>query len=325
MNEFSKIIKPLHLFLFLAMFATIAGCDSLNIGQDSSEVFEQTIEFVATQFTPEVPQVTPTETIKHAITSTLPPSPTVTSTPVVCNQESGRIEYREIVTSLSSHPMAVRVYIPPCYDFKEVERYPVLYLLHSQNKRDDQWERLGVAETTDLLIASNQVSPFIIVMPWESNSLEDDKISIFGQLIIDELIPWVDDEYRTCEQRNCRAIGGLSRGSAWAMRLGLVNWKLFGSIGAHSFTPFHGDFYNVPIWIQEIPEDEMPRIYIDIGALDPILDTAKLFEERLTDYSIPHEWIINTGTQNEAYWGEHVEDYIYWYAFAWKDMSGVAN
>jgi enterochelin esterase-like enzyme len=249
--------------------------------------------------------------------------PTGTPMPQVCSETRGRIEYREFVTEVLPYPMACRVYLPPCYDFDQDAHYPVLVIMHGQSSNDDQWDLMGLDETADSLIVEGEILPLIIVMPHEMNTLADDKESQFGEAVAEALIPWVDEEYRTDARRECRALGGLSRGAAWAMRIGLTNWELFGEIGAHSFAPFSGDFYMVPYWLQKIPADQLPRIYMDMGTLDFMLTAAGLFEDRLTKYHVPHEWIINNGTHNEEYWSGHLQDYLLWYTFPWQDQCGM--
>ena len=103
------------------------------------------------------------------------------------------------------------------------------------------------------------------------------------------------------------------------MHVGFIYWGTFGAIGAHSLPPFRGDYYRVPIWLKKIPLDQYPRIWMDIGVLDVNLDAANQFETRLTEYHVPHEWHIYSGTHNEDYWAAHVEDYLRWYGFGWLD------
>ncbi|MCJ7624191.1 MAG: esterase family protein [Anaerolineaceae bacterium] len=280
----------------------------------------QTIEQVSTQWTSISETETPTSTAVVTIIPSHTPILQSTETVVACNQYYGTLEYREFYTELLSFPFGIRVYLPPCYDALPAKHYPVLILLHTKSYNDDQWDRLGADEIADKLISTGEAPPFIIVMPRESNDVEDDKVSTYGSALIEALIPWIDEEYRTCTIRECRAIGGISRGGAWAMRMGLMNWELFGSIGAHSLAPFPGDFYESPYWFKKIPEGEWPRIYLDMGTIDDLMYIAGLFEDRLTNYGVPHEWIINTGTHNEDYWGAHVEDYLRWYTFPWKEL-----
>jgi enterochelin esterase-like enzyme len=160
-------------------------------------------------------------------------------------------------------------------------------------------------------------------MPQESNYLEDPQISRYGYALMDELLPWIEVNYSTNPGRQTRAIGGLSRGAGWAMRLGLINPDLFGSIGGHSLAQFKGDYFSVPRWRNRTSDENLPRIYLDIGLLDFVKDTARVFETRLSEYSYPHEWHLNTGSHTEGYWSEHVDEYLIWYNQAWDTSSIV--
>ena len=112
--------------------------------------------------------------------------------------------------------LVVQVYTPPCYDWDLAAargslKYPVIYLLHGQGSTDEQWPDLGVPAAADRLITAGEVEPFLVVMPQEEHYLQDPSQSLFGQALIADLIPWVDENYPTCTERGCRAIGGLSR------------------------------------------------------------------------------------------------------------------
>ena len=179
--------------------------------------------------------IQPSDTPQPLPTLTL--APTFTPTPY-CTETRGRFEFQEMQTELMTHPLSFRVYLPPCYDFDNESSYPVLYYLHGQSFNDDQWDRLGADETLDELIAAEEVAPFIIVMPKESNYMIDQWTSKYGPALAEELVPWIDGHYRTNVDREYRAIGGLSRGAAWAMRIGLIYWQTFGIIGGHSLAPF---------------------------------------------------------------------------------------
>jgi Enterochelin esterase and related enzymes len=253
------------------------------------------------------------------IPATLTPAPTATTTPApICTETRGRFEFQEIQTTLMTHPLSFRVYLPPCYDVNQDERYPVLYLLHGQSFKDDQWDRLGADEALDELIADGEARPFIIVMPRESNYMINQRTSKYGPALAEELVPWIDAHYRTQAERGKRAIGGLSRGAAWAMRTGLIYWDVFGAIGGHSLAPFRGDFNEAPFWFKKIPAGQLPRIWIDAGTRDFIADAAKVFAGRLEDYNIPFEWHTFDGSHTERYWSAHVKDYLRWYAQGWQ-------
>lgn len=210
------------------------------------------------------------------------------------------------------------VYLPPCYDEQPERRYPVLYMIHGQSYNHDQWDRLGADETMYDLVSRGEISPFIIVMP-RDRSWGPPAEDLFGAVLADELIPFIDSHYRTLDGRGHRAIGGLSRGAGWAVHLGISRWELFGALGGHSLPVFWSDTPHIRTWLAAIPPGEYPRIFLDIGEKDrpQILNSAKWFENLLTEREIPHEWYLYPGYHEEAYWQAHLDQYLRWYAKDW--------
>jgi enterochelin esterase-like enzyme len=251
---------------------------------------------------------------------TLTSSPTLvvpSRTPEVCRSENGSIEIKQLPTSWLSTPLGYRVYTPPCYDLDLDQRYPVLYLIHGYGYNDDQWDRLGADEITGKLIFAGEISPFIIVMPNESNQNSQPPKNHFGEALVYDLVPEIDASYRTIPFREYRAIGGLSRGGNWALHLGLTQWTVFGAIGAHSAPIFISDDPKIQEWLSEIPPDKYPRIYMDVGEKDKWFDQIIRFEELLDQLNVPHELFSFPGGHTEEYWAAHTEQYIRWYAADW--------
>ena len=240
---------------------------------------------------------------------------TATSTPLACLTEPGRIETGSLDTFKPTQKF--RVYLPPCYNEKPDERYPVLYLLHGQTYTDDQWVRLGAARLLDELIHSGEVRPFILVFPDDSYwNLQAG--AGFGERLVEDVIPYIDSTYRTIPEREHRAIGGLSRGAGWALQLGLSEWELFGDIGLHSLAVLQGDASRIGKWIAAIPHAERPEIFMDIGDNDQEFEMAQQVETMFNAAGLSHEWHLYSGAHTEEYWSSHVEEYLRWYAGQWN-------
>ncbi len=262
----------------------------------------------------------PTASPTFSPTPTLTPSPvptaTATITPLACLTNPGRVQ--ETSLPASDPPQYFRIYLPPCYDEKTDQRYPVLYLLHGQMSTDDQWVRLGMVSAADQLIFSGESIPFIIVFPddryWNLPSGPG-----FGQRLVEQIIPYIDTNYRTLPDRNHRAIGGLSRGAGWAFRLGLTRWDLFGAIGLHSLAVFQGDDYQMKRWMANIPSASRPRVFMDLGYNDPELIMSRQVEADFNELGFSHEWHLYNGGHTEDYWSSHVEEYLEWYAEGWNN------
>ena len=295
MNTRQAIIRTT---ILLSLLAGLYACSS-------SEQPIPTPTFVPPTSTPE-----PTATFTPS-----PPTETPTPTPLTCLTQPGRVE--EGLLETTTPPQGYFIYLPPCYDEKTDVRYPVLYLLHGQTYTADQWIRLGVANVLDMLILSGETQPFLIVFP-------DDRYwnlppgAGFGQRLVEDLIPYIDSTYRTLPDRNHRAIGGLSRGGGWALRLGFTRWDLFSVIGLHSPAVLQGDASQVAKWIADIPPASRPSIFMDIGEDDQELRMAVSVEAQFNENGLAHEWHLYSGAHTEEYWSAHVGEYIEWYAEQWN-------
>jgi enterochelin esterase-like enzyme len=292
------------------LMLVLTGCASYSASADvANTAVAQESTKVVIQNTP-LPVFTATPEMEPSLTS-LP-------TAAACTDTTGKIIEVDVPNKVLSHPLKVKMYLPPCYEKHPKTPYPYVIMIHGMLYTDDQWDRLGADEAADELISSGEVPPFVILMPLEEQSTANPFEDGFGDAITDGLIPWVEQNYPVCTDRSCRAIGGLSRGAGWAIHIGLSKPEYFSAIGAHSLPIFIGDLASTPRWLSVIKQPDLPRVYIDIGIGDGGMAQATQFENILTAYNVPHEWYINNGEHTEGYWSSHVKEYMRWYASGWK-------
>lgn len=266
--------------------------------------------------------IVPTQTVTvppPTATVTFTPSPippTFTPTPLACLTQPGTVKL-ETIPFGNNLAQDFLVYIPPCYTERTDLRYPVLYLLHGQTYTDDQWVRLGVPQIADSLIHSNESIPFIVVFPddhyWNATPGEG-----FGDRLIQDIIPYMDANYRTMADRKYRALGGLSRGGGWTVKLGFEHPELFGALGLHSPAVFKDNAPYVERILRSIPAELRPQLWLDVGDSDRELESVQAFEEILSRNDYLHEYHFYSGDHSEAYWSRHVEEYLRWYAQTWQ-------
>lgn len=240
--------------------------------------------------------------------------PPLTQTPAPCTEATGSVVDRDVPSKILAESVNVKIYLPPCYSSEDDTRYSVLYMLHGQTSMDDQWIRIGLISKMDELLATEKVHPFLIVMPNEIRSNTVAFESKFGDAVVEEIIPYIDQHFNTCTQKACRAIGGLSRGGNWAIHLGFSNPELFTAVGAHSAPLFYGELSNI-YKLAASPEliASLPVFYVDVGNKDGDHAEVMLFLDALQDLNIPHKFNNNIGYHDETYWHAHVEEYLLWY------------
>ncbi len=269
-------------------------------------------------------QITPTpQPIRLTATATqVTPVPTETPTlaPLGCTETEGVINTGVIDTALLDKPMRYNIYLPPCYQFDSQQHYPVIYLLHGQNFDENQWVRIGVPQTADLLINSQQIEPFIVVMPYDYSFKQPSEYR-FEEVLINLLIPQIDGSYRTKTERANRAIGGLSRGGGWALYIGMRHPDLFTAIGGHSAAIFYAQETSTAILkMQSIPAEIKPTIYLDAGDSDAEFQNINSFQALLNSINYPYEWHYYVGFHNETYWQTHLQEYLRWYDSQFKQL-----
>ena len=125
------------------------------------------------------------------------------------------------------------IYTPPEYQKDITTRYPVLYLQHGSFEDETGWSAQGHANLIlDNLIAAKQAVPMIIVMdngyankPQDSAEINSKvrPVSIFEEVMIKEIVPMIDANFRTVADRDHRAIAGLSMGANQTMRIIMNN------------------------------------------------------------------------------------------------------
>ena len=143
------------------------------------------------------------------------------------------------------------VYTPPDYDKDQSQRYPVLYLQHGWGEDETAWSNQGHANLImDNMIAEGKIKPFIIVMTYgmtndvKFGGLWNFDIKPFQTVLVDELIPYVDANFRTLSDQPHRAMAGLSMGGMETKTITLANLDKFSYIGLFSGGTFSMDDVN---------------------------------------------------------------------------------
>jgi enterochelin esterase-like enzyme len=151
------------------------------------------------------------------------------------------------------------VYTPPDYQKSGRKRYPVLYLQHGWGEDQHAWWNQGRANLImDNLIAEGKAKPFIIVMAYGQTNEAfrpggarpangqrpnfNDLIAKTGfeSTLVDDLVPYIDSNFRTLADRKHRAMAGLSMGGMETHFIALKHLDLFSQLGLFSgglFTP----------------------------------------------------------------------------------------
>jgi len=198
--------------------------------------------------------------------------------------------------STNSSPRAF-VYTPPGYDKETSNRYPVLYLQHGYCENETSWPEQGRANfIMDNLIAEGKAKPFIIVMTYgmtneiKFGGLRDFDIKPFQTVMVDELIPYIDANFRTLANQENRAMAGLSMGGFETRLITLNKPEVFSYYGL-----FSGGVYKP----EEIKEhSKLKLIFLSCGSKERP-DGVKSSVDALKGAGVNAVSYISEGTAHE--------------------------
>jgi S-formylglutathione hydrolase FrmB len=165
---------------------------------------------------------------------------------------SGRLDEHEIESvQLRGNPLGdphVRplwVLTPPGYDADQDTRYPAVYVVQGYTGAVDMWRnrvpwRRTFPELADQGMASGEIPPCIVVWidAWTavggSQYLDSPGTGNYMSYIADEVVPFVDQRYRTLPGREHRGVSGKSSGGYGAMVLPMLRPDVFAGIATHA-------------------------------------------------------------------------------------------
>ena len=152
--------------------------------------------------------------------------------------EHGKMVQVQFPSKSTGLVKVANVYLPPTYDKNKSERFPVLYLPHGWGENETSWPVQGCAGLImDNLIAEGKIKPFIIVMTYGMTN--DVKFGGIGQftakefetVLCDELVPYIDANFKTIAKKESRAMAGLSMGGIETKLITLRRTEMFAYYG----------------------------------------------------------------------------------------------
>jgi S-formylglutathione hydrolase FrmB len=260
----------------------------------------------------------------------------IVSTVPVFSQTGKVIESLKLESKLVGYPVEYSVYLPADYETSN-RSYPVLYLLHGYSDDETGWIQYGEANMiADKGISNGDYPPCIIVMPdgkvtWYANSF--DGKDPWEDMFIKEFIPFIEQQYRIRQQKQFRAIAGLSMGGNGALMLSMRHTDLFSScvamsagtftdeeiLASNTYDRYFGDIYGPkngnsvsehwkaysPLYLLDSVDKEKlksVRYYIDCGDDDFLYKGNAALHVKMRDLGIPHEFRVRNGSHEWSYW-----------------------
>nr|WP_321408602.1 alpha/beta hydrolase-fold protein [uncultured Carboxylicivirga sp.] len=208
------------------------------------------------------------------------------------------------------------IYTPPYYS--KDKKYPVLYLLHGIGGDEKEWFTHGQPHTIlDNLYAQNMVEPMIVVLP-NGRAITDDRaignifdsikvaaFSNFEEDLLNDLIPYIENNYPVLTNREHRAIAGLSMGGGQSLNIGLGNLNQFAWVGGFSSAPNT----KAPEILVPKPEEtkkQLKLLWISCGDKDNLISFSKRTHDYLQSRQVPHVYeVLPDGYHDFKVWKDN--------------------
>ncbi|MEH0154890.1 alpha/beta hydrolase family protein [Limibacter armeniacum] len=219
------------------------------------------------------------------------------------------------------------VTLPDAYQTDANRSFPVVYMLHGHSGNFSNYtssfpELSKYADELQLIV----VCPDGDFNSWYIDSPIDPK-SQFETYISKEVVKWVDQHYRTIQDRKGRAITGLSMGGHGALYLAAKHADTFGAAASMSggvdFTPWPLSWQiskklgpyksNTQVWEShtvianaEKLKDGQVTLFIDCGVDDFFIEVNRQLHQKLLELKYPHIYMERPGEHNWDYWNKSV-------------------
>ncbi len=237
----------------------------------------------------------------------------------------GEVQHHFYKSSVVGDERDYYVYTPPAYDPRGTTKYPVLYLLHGFSDMANGWSEVGRANVIlDNLIAEGKAKPMLVVMTlgygapeivtrgfggFNDNALRDRNFSKFQEALLTEVIPRVEKEYFVLDDRNSRAIAGLSMGGSESLLTGLNHLDKFAWIGAFSSGGLPDDFGTVFPSLDSSANAKLHLLWIACGTEDGLIRVNRSFREWLKSKGINHTDIETPGMHTWMVWRRNLSNF----------------
>jgi enterochelin esterase family protein len=228
----------------------------------------------------------------------------------------GTVSYKWYDSNILGINRRLTVYTPYGYETSG-KKYPVLYLLHGAGGDEEAWSSMGrAAQILDNLIEQGKAEPMIVVMPngnpnqqaaqtmglptTEFNWREPANANAYVRSLCEEIVPFIQKQYRVIAKPEKRAIAGLSMGGGHTIAASQLYPSMFDyicplSMGAN---PTEESIKQ----LQGLKKDGYKLYWLACGNTDFLFERAKALDQTLTEQGLKHTFFVSEGGHTWANW-----------------------
>ncbi|MCF0159390.1 MAG: esterase [Bacteroidaceae bacterium] len=228
----------------------------------------------------------------------------------------GTVSYKWYDSALLGINRRMTVYTPYGYETSK-KSYPVLYLLHGGGGDEEAWSSMGrAAQIMDNLIEKGLAEPMIVVMPNGNPGQQaaatmglpvsnvdyraPENANAYVKSLCEEIIPFIQKEYRAIPKKSARAIAGLSMGGGHTTAATFLYPNLFDYICPLSAGVRERDTLDADL--QGIKKAGYKLYWVGCGTADFTYPNNQTLDQALTRNGMAHTFFESEGGHTWANW-----------------------
>ncbi|MBO7416617.1 MAG: esterase [Bacteroidaceae bacterium] len=228
--------------------------------------------------------------------------------------QRGTVTYKWYDSKILNINRRLTVYTPYGYEKNKNKKYPVLYLLHGAGGDEEAWTSMGrTAQILDNLIEKGLAEPMIVVMPngnpnqqaaqtlglptSDLNFRDPSLQNAYVKSLCEEIVPFIEKEFRVNAKPESRAIAGLSMGGGHTITASILYPSMFDYI-----CPLSAAGSATPEQITTLKKAGVKLYFLACGTTDFLWDGAVTLDKTLTDCGLDHIFYKSDGGHVWANW-----------------------
>ena len=228
--------------------------------------------------------------------------------------QHGTVSHPWYDSKLLGYSRRLTVYTPYGYEANPKKKYPVLYLLHGAGGDEEAWISMGrTAQILDNLIEKGLAEPMIVVMPngnpgqqaartlgipekqmnWRAPEFQN----VYVRSLCEEIVPFIEKNFRAIAKPASRAIAGLSMGGSHTISASILYPEMFDYI-----CPLSAAGQASAEQIAALKKAGVKLYFLACGDADFLFQGSQTLDKTLTEQGLDHIYFVSDGGHTWANW-----------------------
>ncbi len=228
--------------------------------------------------------------------------------------QHGTVSHPWYDSKLLGYSRRLTVYTPYGYEANPKKKYPVLYLLHGAGGDEEAWISMGrTAQILDNLIEKGLAEPMIVVMPngnpgqqaartlgipekqmnWRAPEFQN----VYVRSLCEEIVPFIEKNFRAIAKPASRAIAGLSMGGGHTISASILYPEMFDYI-----CPLSAAGQASAEQIAALKKAGVKLYFLACGDADFLFQGSQQLDKTLTEQGLDHVYFVSDGGHTWSNW-----------------------